>query len=91
MAWQMGRIPLPARIRRRGAPAGERDQGLRRPKARSRGESAVFLAGDGNGAEIVEAHQTAGFVRAAGKRDLEFAAERLRIGMAEHEVRVAFA
>ena len=38
----------------------------------------------------MEAHKTAGFVRAAGKRDLEFAAERLRVRMAEHEVRDGF-
>ena len=38
----------------------------------------------------MESNETAGFVRAAGERDLEFAAEILRVGMAQHEVRDGF-
>ena len=47
---------------------------------------AVLIAGDRDAADVVEVGQAAGVVAAAGERDLELAAEVLRVVVAEQEV-----
>ena len=57
------------------------------PQLESAPRLAVFLASDRDGAEIVQPHQRAGILFAAGKRDLEFPPERLCVRMPQHEIR----
>ena len=50
-------------------------------------EAAFAVLNDADRADVVDPDQAAGFVAAAGERDLELAAEVLRVGVAEQEIR----